>query len=572
VVFFPLREAALLAFLSTSLMSVTPAWGEGMTILGTPMIVLCQDAANHSWEYWSGRLAEKAYDPQTFAWEISYDMRAFVKLYSLTGERIWLERAIAWSDHCADYSDVNGDGEPAWGNYNETWGRAGYPFVESVVIDGMVCQPIIELAQLIYGDDELRQDPAMRERADRYVKLVKAIVDRRHRYWTNVTEDSGYYWNDPDDGGEMVVINRFASLGIVEITLADVLNDSRYLDRPERMARFIKANLRYDERSDCYLWSYDVKKMSPEDITHGSIDVEFMVKAYLHGLCFDDVDMQRLVNTYQRKVWRGIEMFRGSKPFAVSIDGACCLDYFQYAKNWPFLSLVEPRVLEQHRVAIEVIAETRPGLHRDRVVAWTLSLMMDLGRALVAKGIKLDSLCAFTPEMVRPEIERLSEVVAAIDQIGGNSSRFTPVIQELYSTYEERVKENVSALLHSVWDAEEDARRARAEAYISAAEEAICRAGEIGIDTRRHELFLLGAKEAFERGNFDSACALCDYPLRLNALVEENRALLLVLTLGLLIVRWGAGDSHRRASVWERRSFPKVRRPPRTPPGGSKHP
>ena len=481
-------------------------------------------------------MRQKPYDPQTFAWEMSYDVRAFVRLYSLTGERIWLERAIAWADHFANYSDVDGDGEPAWGNYNETWGRKGYPFVESTVIDGMVCQPIIELAQLIYEDDELTQDAPMREKADRYVKLVKAVVDRHHRYWTDATPDSGYYWNDPKDEGKTITIDYFASLGIVEMTLADVLNDSRYLDRPRRMARFMKANLRYDEDCDCYVWPHNVERGNPQDISHGSIDVEFMVKAYLHGLVFDRLDMQRLVNTYQRRVWRGIEMFRGSKPFAHTVDGTCCLGYFQYAKGWPFLSLVEPRVLEQHRAALEVIARTRPGLHRDRVVAFTLSLMMELKRSLTAKGIDVDSLSAFTPEMVRPEIDRLNEIVSDIEHIGGNSSRFTPVIEQLYASYQERVKENASALFHSIWNVEEEARRERAEAYIRAAEEVISQAKRIGKDTSRHELFLLGAREAFKKGNFDSACVLCEYPLRLKKQIQEGTEVLLVLTLGLLVL------------------------------------
>ncbi len=162
--------------------------------------------------------------------------------------------------------------------------------------------------------------------------------------------------------------------------------------------------------------------------------------------------------------------------------------------------------------------------------------MMELRRSLTAEGIDIDSLSAFTPEMVRPEIDRLNEIVSDIEHIGGNSSRFTPVIEQLYASYQERVKENASALFHSIWNVEEEARRERAEAYIRAAEEVISQAKRIGKDTSRHELFLLGAREAFKKGNFDSACVLCEYPLRLKKQIQEGTEVLLVLTLGLLVL------------------------------------
>ena len=115
-----------------------------VTIAGTPMLELCERAANASWILFQGRLTDEPYNPGAFAWSLSHALRAFVSLYRYTGDGLWIDRAVTWVDHMANYTDVNADGRPAWGNYNETWGTDRYDFAEYTVHDGVICIPVGE--------------------------------------------------------------------------------------------------------------------------------------------------------------------------------------------------------------------------------------------------------------------------------------------------------------------------------------------------------------------------------------------------------------------------------------------
>jgi len=512
-----------------------------MEINGMSLIVLCQQAADNTWQVGSKRLLDDPYNPGTFAWEISYALRSFVDLYNLTGNRIWLDRAISWSDHLLNYSDVNGDGEPAWGNYNETWGTDSYEFVEFTVHDGVISVPLLELVQLIRGRAELLLNETLKQKADAYLRLVKRVVDRHHAYWTDVTVDSGYYWNDPTSD-ELVIVNRFAALGVAEFLLSDILQDPAYLDKPERMARLIKENLRYDERDDCYVWSYQIGQAGAEDVSHGSIDLEFMIRAYEHSLVFNETDMGRLVNTYQRRIWQGIDMFKSGIALAMRVDGTVDPneDYTRLAHKWPLLCLYEPRILQQHRMALEVFF--RKYFPKDRVMAETLSLMVRMENALQGMGIDPDFLTAFLPKEVVVEIDELNATVTSAEEVGGLVGDLRGLTDDLYVTYVERMAMNISSLLETIWQATLVAHKARAEAYLMAAQEAIWAAKRAGIDTSRHELFLQRAMLSMDQGLYDSVVSLCAYPISLREQLDEGLTIAVLVVVSVpLIYRWTGG-------------------------------
>ncbi len=538
-----------LAFLVLALLVVFPSSYGQMKVNEDTFLAICQQSANKSWRVSCGRLLDKPYNPGTFAWELSYSQRAFVDLYNLTGDMIWVERAIAWADHLLNYSDVNHDREPAWGNYNETWGTDRYDFVEFTVHDGVISVPLLELVQLIYGREELSSNATLKAKADTYLGLVKAVVDRHHSYWTDVTEDCGYYWNDPGSD-ELVIVNRFAALGNAELILYDILKDPVYLDKPERMARLIKDDLEYKEGDDCYIWSYAVGGSGAEDVSHGSIDLEFMFKCYQHSLVFDRTDMQRLVNTYQRRIWQGIDMFRTGVALSYAVDGSLnpSTDNTRTARTWPILCLFEPRILEQHRVAWEVYS--RKGLPFDRVMAATFGLMARMEVALREMGIDLDSLDAFFPEEVLVEIDGLNQTVASAEEVGGNVGDLRNLTDCLYRTYIEDMDEGISGLLERIWQATELAERARAQSYLSAAEEVIAAAKEAGIDTSRHELFLERARLSMDQGLYSSVVSMCQYPLSLREELGESRVIsLLSLVLLAVTFAWLGTRTGRESEI-----------------------
>lgn len=96
------------------------------------------------------------------------------------------------------------------------------------------------------------------------------------------------------------------------------------------------------------------------------------------------------------------------------------------------------------------------------------------------------------------------------------------------------MRSNLSVFLHRISDAKATVTRLKAEAYLAAAERAIARAKELGIDTSRHELFMARARELFQQGNYASAELMCEYPLTLTEQIDEG----LGLGLLLFILAW----------------------------------
>ncbi len=134
-------------------------------------------------------------------------------------------------------------------------------------------------------------------------------------------------------------------------------------------------------------------------------------------------------------------------------------------------------------------------------------------------------------DAVSVEVQGLKDLIAAAEAIGANVTYYRAVADQLGSDYPEEVRSNLSGLLHTISEAKATVTRLKAEAYVAAAERAIARAKELGIDTTRHELFMARARELFQQGNYASAELMCAYPLTLMEQIDEGLGLGLLLFL-----------------------------------------
>ena len=278
------------------------------------------ESGDVAWEDYSERLAREYYYNTGFlAWYVPAELKAYVNIYKITGERKWLDRAVIRADYLVNVSDVNGDGVPSWGNYNETWGGCPeYKWGEATVWDGVICTALMNLVKLIFTDPVLSENSTLLRKAETYLNLVTKVIDRYHQCWIQTGEGEGHYWVDPE-GDTSPIFNQFLALGIAEILVYEVTGDEKYLEKPLAMARFMKRNLRLVEESDAYFWHYMVGGRL-EDLGHGSIDIEFAVLAYKHRLAFNDTDMRRFAHGFTRLIWRGES---GGYPYLNTyIDGS----------------------------------------------------------------------------------------------------------------------------------------------------------------------------------------------------------------------------------------------------------
>ncbi|MEM5853863.1 MAG: hypothetical protein QXG39_01525 [Candidatus Aenigmatarchaeota archaeon] len=258
------------------------------------------ESANIAWNYYTKILNESRYDPEFIAWTTSYEVEAYVNIYRITNDMIWIDRAVSRADYIANKSDMNGDGVPSWGKYNTTHS------IEWTVWDGIVCTALMNLVKIIYEDRKLSMDQNLTWKAGYYLNLTERVVERYHNCWIQTNANEGYYPPDPNNKSDTrIIFNQFLALGGAEILVYEVTGNRSYLEKPLAMAKLFKRHLSFNESLRAYVWSYMVDGRA-EDLDHGAIDVNFVVLAHKHGLVFNVTDMQYFVHAFARLLWRGV--------------------------------------------------------------------------------------------------------------------------------------------------------------------------------------------------------------------------------------------------------------------------
>lgn len=585
--------------------------GSGIMVGGEDALVLAERLIDETDAIYEGILADKPYHPSLFAWGMHYLARACLAMYEATSEERWLDRAIKITDYLVLYSDVNGDGIPSWGSYNDTWGISKWEFKEYTVWDGVNSLPIIEVAMLIRDRENLSRDPELAEKATAYVDLVRRVVIRHYPCWTQVAPGMGYYWDDPsEDVGPYV--NGFAALAHVELLLYQATGNATYLDRPRQMAEYILHSARYDEDRDLYTWEYLIGGGEMEDISHGAIDVEFLITANRVGL-IPDSEIIRICNTYQKNIWQVPNLPESRFPLAMLVDGSGDSEYTDLSRGWVRLSAYVPDILEQQRLALGAFHAGK-GLGAAGFKALAVAEIPLMAARLSLEGTDPGNLQVLDLQSVTGMLNRSWGRFSEFETFGTNASVPRSLLEEASEHIDEHGLANASLPIASIWlawdfmdsflrassevgdrleEVEEEIREAEelgigvshcrdalgglldlfraagsledlesvdlgadelevqlqiavAQALIALAEETVLAARQLGIDTSREEIFVTGAKEHFEKGNYISARLLTEYPLRLREQIRDPTGVAAGILL-LLLLEPGRRINLRRA-------------------------
>lgn len=214
------------------------------------------------------------------------------------------------------------------------------------VHQGRITYPLITFARLVYEDPVLSGIPKYKERADAYIQATIAVLDFLEDEWRENESGEGWYvvsrgapiWMDGADEPH----NHSLSVGRSVIQLAAVTKDEKWRIRAEKMARTIHNDLQLLPNGS-YTWPYwwskgdayhgwspsdDVSsntpalrpRPTPEDVSHGSIEVEFAHLAFENGIVFTETDMERLARTFMENIL--IPRSDGSMTLARFVDGS----------------------------------------------------------------------------------------------------------------------------------------------------------------------------------------------------------------------------------------------------------
>jgi hypothetical protein len=188
---------------------------------------------------------------------------------------------------------------------------------DHAVHDGVILTPICRFIALVRTDPGLRE--AYGRQAEGYLKVIRSdLIPKWKPYWRDCG-DGGLLVAPTDEAltypGISLPHNQYLALGNALIWLDRITGDRAYRDQVTRMARFFKSHLRLVE--DRYEWNYwdaagawdrpwdKPEEKRAEDTGHGSLDISFVVDAAEAGIVFDRTDLQRLANTFLRKMWNG---------------------------------------------------------------------------------------------------------------------------------------------------------------------------------------------------------------------------------------------------------------------------
>jgi len=211
--------------------------------------------------------------------------------------------------------------------------------------------------------------------------------------------------------------------------------------------------MRYNPIEDLYAWDYKIGSAPAEDISHGSIDLEFLLEANEMGLV-DDVHIRRICNAYKKRIWQVPDILNESHPLAMRVDGSGDEDYTTYSRGWIYLSSYEPDIYEQQRIALGIEHE-RYGLNAAGFEVLAAAEIALFSNRLRSKGIEPGEIRVVSLNQIQDLLDqaylRLNESIALGLEVGRAQSMLAQA-----STYlNEASLANCSVPIAMIWEAYE---------------------------------------------------------------------------------------------------------------------
>lgn len=264
------------------------------------------------------------------AWRESYIMLAYTVMYNASKDIYYLKKLIDHADvvlsnrdDAIGLLDYRGITSAGWRSKKYTSTVDSTYYYSFIVHSGMITFPIIRFVDIVHRDSTLlvlmtTDGITFLEKANNYLKKVEETIAYHDDQWINGPgETEGYYVYRSDaeflkyskyiDPGKHLPFNQQNALGRVLILLYKLTGKDKYYDKALRLANFFKSRLKIlDDNS--YVWNYwmdinnAVYKGRGEDISHASINVSFAVLAFHNSIVFDNINMQRFVNTFTKRI------------------------------------------------------------------------------------------------------------------------------------------------------------------------------------------------------------------------------------------------------------------------------
>ena len=253
-----------------------------------------------------------------FAWIVHYWLRAWVVMADLTGKAKYLDMCVSFIDYMLDHTDERriergeirenyvqeplylkgtGKGGPIW---NRNWDA-------SVLTTGQVIRGILTFVDIVYGNPQRWH--AYKPAADRFFSAALEAADAYDNDWQKFGNKGSYHYRSSDGSGDLGIIrtafNQSATMVASQIVINKWRPDPARADKIRRLAQYWIDDYVIPQSDGTLVWrnalisGYD----ELEDAGHATIDVDFLVGAYLSGLTnLTLTDMKALARTFRKRL------------------------------------------------------------------------------------------------------------------------------------------------------------------------------------------------------------------------------------------------------------------------------
>lgn len=305
-------------------------------------------------------------DGGELGWEWAHKAMAYLAIFEATGERKWLDRLMTdfdlvlanRDDRTATRDQVRDRVMPSWSTSTYSKGQRYAWMVHA----GLITYPMVRIAWLIRRDPNLR--PLYGPQAEVWVRRVAETVAAFDGSWRDGPQPSEGHYRD-DYLRVPLPFNQQAAMGRTLVMMWLLTGDPAYRHKAARMAAYLRNRLRPD--GDAWVWDYSPETSSPEDISHGGIEVDFAVLCHSLGLVFTDADMRRFVATFRR-------CFRPGQGFTRFVNGTGDFAWSWAMTRWLHLAYLDYDVADLYHRA--------RGLQRGMQQPLSLAYLAEVSRGL----------------------------------------------------------------------------------------------------------------------------------------------------------------------------------------------
>ncbi|MEM0333696.1 MAG: hypothetical protein QXX30_04550 [Candidatus Aenigmatarchaeota archaeon] len=263
-------------------------------------------------------LSEKNIDisGERIAWFESYLLEALLESFEISRDVQFLDKFVKRANYIIRNADI-------YRNIADYKGRKRYGFsstkysidnkrVVFLVHTGQIVYPILKFVWIAYSDRTLKEN--FSEEIERYLNFsIKAIKDFENQLVVKLTngEDVCFFkWEGDEpirtDLNSHMPLNFYTSIGRTYIYLYKITKDEKYMYLSHCIANYFKKSI-HKNIDGSYYWGYraDILRYPQiEDISHGAIDIDFMILSYDNGIVFTIDDIYGIIKTVKRIIYK----------------------------------------------------------------------------------------------------------------------------------------------------------------------------------------------------------------------------------------------------------------------------